>query len=128
MEELTDQGGPARAALAAWQFGDVSALLELLDPDVELLWWTPGQWDCHGRQQVTELLTERGSAGPPAEVDLTYPTPSTVLVERCQVVLEGPEAGFRPATLVRLRKGLVVQMRHYRSGEDAVAALAISAN
>ena len=29
----------ARAGLQAWQEGDLSALEELLDPDVELFWW-----------------------------------------------------------------------------------------
>jgi hypothetical protein len=36
----------ARAGLEAWQQGDVSALEPLLDPEVELLWWEPGEWDC----------------------------------------------------------------------------------
>jgi hypothetical protein len=36
----------ARAGLQGWQDGDLTALEELLDPNVELLWWEPGEWDC----------------------------------------------------------------------------------
>ena len=36
-------------------------------------------------------------------------------------VLDGPEAGFRPATVVRFRKGRVIQMQQYRSRQDALA-------
>ena len=111
----------ARRGLAAWQRGDVGALADLLDPDVELLWWTPGSWDCHGRDQVVALLTTRVRADPPAEVDITDVDDTTLLVERRETVPSGPEAGLRPATLVRFRDGLVVRMQQYRSREDALA-------
>ncbi|MGZ4427920.1 MAG: nuclear transport factor 2 family protein [Nocardioidaceae bacterium] len=111
----------ARHGLAAWQRGDVAALADLLDPDVDLLWWTPGTWDCHGRDEVVALLTARVRSDPPAEVDITDVDDSMLLVERREPVLSGPEAALRPATLVRLRDGLVVRMQQYRSREDALA-------
>ncbi len=121
MDEPTDQMERARRGLAAWQRGDVDALADLLDPDVELLWWTPGDWDCHGKDQVVALLTERLNAEDPAEVEIEDIDGSTVLVERRYTVLDGPEAGFRPATVVRFRKGRVIQMQQYRSRQDALA-------
>jgi ketosteroid isomerase-like protein len=121
MDEHIDTMEHALAGLAAWQRGDVAALADILDPDVELLWWTPGDWDCHGKDQAIALLTERVNTQPPAEVDIEEIDESTVLVERRHVVLDGPEAGFRPATLVRFREGLVVRMQQYRSRHDAVA-------
>jgi ketosteroid isomerase-like protein len=116
--DLLDQ---ARIGLAAWQRGGVSVLAELLDPDVALLWWTPGDWDCDGKADVVALLTERSSAEAPSEVEITRTDKSTLLVERRDTVPDGPEAGFRPATVVRFREGRVVQMRQYRSREDALA-------
>lgn len=98
--------------------------MELLDPDVALLWWTPGDWDCHGKAHVPALLTDRAAAGPPAEVDLTGLDASTILVQRRRAVFDGPEAGLQAATLIRLRNGLVVQMVQYRSREGALASFA----
>ncbi len=40
MDEHIDTMEHARAGLAAWQRGDVGALADILDPDVELLWWS----------------------------------------------------------------------------------------
>jgi hypothetical protein len=53
----------ARAGLLAWQAGDVQALEPLLDPEVELTWWEPGEWDCRGREAVLALLRDRVSEG-----------------------------------------------------------------
>jgi ketosteroid isomerase-like protein len=111
----------ARSGLQAWLRGDVQALAELLDPAVELLWWGPGEWQCRGKGQVVALLTERASEGPLAEVDIVDVDDSTLLVERRETVLDGPEAGYRPATLVQFRDGRVVRMQQCRSREDALA-------
>jgi ketosteroid isomerase-like protein len=121
MEEHADPMRQARCGLVAWQRGDLTALAELLDPDVELMWWTPGDWDCHGKAEVLALLTERVNAAPPAEVDINVVDESRVLVERRHAALDGPEAGLRPATRVRFRAGRVVQMQQYRSRDDALA-------
>ena len=120
MTQNPDQAAAVRRGLEAWQHGDVAALAEVLHPDVELLWWTPGEWDCHGKRQVVALLSERARSSEPAAVDLTDVDDSTVLVERGDAVADGPQAAFRPATLVRFRDGLVVHMQQYRSREDAV--------
>ena len=66
--ELLDK---ARTGLEAWLRGDVDALAPLLDPEVELLWWESGEWDCHGRDEVLSLLRQRKSEGAgAAEVEL----------------------------------------------------------
>lgn len=110
----------ARSGLEAWQRGDVQELADLLDPEVELLWWEPGDWDCHGKTQVVALLTERTAQGSPAPVDIVDVDDSTLLVSRRETVVDGPEAGFRPATLVEFRDGKVVRMQQYRSREEAL--------
>ncbi len=114
--------GRARDALAAWHRGDVAPLEPLLDPEVELLWWEPGAWDCHGREAVLALLKERVRRGAgEAEVDLIE-TDDAIVVSRREMVTEGPEANTRPATLVTFREGKVVSLRQFRSRDEALAA------
>jgi ketosteroid isomerase-like protein len=113
----------ARDALAAWQAGDLSALEPLLAPDAELLWWEPGDWDCHGRETVLDTLRDRARRGAgKARVDLIEAGDSLVVARR-GMVRQGPEAGTRPATLVTFSKGRVVSMRQFRSREEALAAV-----
>lgn len=86
----------ARPALEPWQRGDVEALAVLLDPEVEMRWWEPGECDRHGREAVMALLRRRTA--------------------------EGPAAGLRPATLITFRDGPAVSMRQFRSRREAPAA------
>ncbi len=53
----TDVMARARAGLEAWQQGDVAAL----EPQVELVWWARGEWDCHGRDAVLACLRGRAA-------------------------------------------------------------------
>ena len=113
----------ARVGLEAWQRGDVDALEPLLDPSVELTWWEPGEWDCHGRDEVLALLRERAEEGAMrAEVELVDAGEDALVVARRATVQDGPEAGFRPATLITFRDGRVVSMRQFRHREEALAA------
>jgi ketosteroid isomerase-like protein len=113
----------ARAGLEAWQRGDASALEPLLDPDAELLWWKPGDWDCHGRDAVVSLLRERASRrAHRAAVELIEAGDQVLVVSRVEVVRKGSEAGRRPATVVSFRNDKIVTMRQFRSLEEALAA------
>ncbi len=119
--ELVDR---ARAALAGWQRGDLTALEPLLDPGVELLWWQPGDWDCHGREAVLALLRERTRRGSGrAEIELIEVGDDALVVSRKRTMRSGPEAGMRPATVVIFRDGKVVSMRQFRSREEALTAI-----
>ena len=112
----------ARGALAAWQAGDIAALEPLLAPEVELLWWEPGDWDCHGREAVLALLRDRARRhSGRASADLIE-AGDALVVARSGTVSEGPEAGTQPATLVTFREGKVVRMRQLGSREEALAA------
>jgi ketosteroid isomerase-like protein len=115
----------ARAALTGWQQGDLTALEPLLDPDVELLWWEPGDWDCHGREAVLAVLRDRRSRGSGrAAVDLIEVGDDTLVVARKRTARSGPAAGMKPATLVTFREDNVVSMRQFRSRAEALAAAA----
>jgi ketosteroid isomerase-like protein len=41
----------------------VDAVVDLLDPKVEWLAATPGQWDCHDREQVLEIFRRQYDQG-----------------------------------------------------------------
>jgi ketosteroid isomerase-like protein len=113
----------ARGGLEAWQRGDLEALAPLLHPEVELAWWEPGEWDCHGREAVLSLLRKRASEGAgAAEVELIEAGKDAIISSRTETVFDGPAAGLRPATLIVFRDGLVIEMRQFRSREEALAA------
>ncbi|HEX3737910.1 MAG TPA: nuclear transport factor 2 family protein [Solirubrobacterales bacterium] len=113
----------ARPALEAWQRGDVEALAGLLDPEVELTWWEPGDWDCHGREKVLALLRGRAAEGlGTAAIELIDAGEDAIVASRTETVAEGPAAGLQPATLIAFRDGLAISMRQFRSREEALAA------
>jgi len=113
----------ARLGLEAWQQGDVSALEPLLDPDVELLWWQAGDWDCHGREAVMDLLRKRAQSGARnATAELIEAAEQVLVVFRIEPEPEGPQVGLKPATVVTFRNDRVVSMRLFRSLDEALAA------
>jgi ketosteroid isomerase-like protein len=118
--ELLDR---ARSGLAAWQRGDVEALEPWLDPDVELTWWEPGDWDCYGRDAVMALLRERASQGATgSDFELIDAGDDAIVVSRLTTVHDGPQAGTRPATLVTFRNAKVITMRQFPDREQALEA------
>ena len=87
-----------RAGMQAWQDGDLSALEELLDPDVELSWWEPGDWDCHSRDEVLRLLGRRREEGVPrGDVELIDAGDDTLIsVSKHHPGRGGPDWPERP--------------------------------
>ena len=111
----------ARIGLQSWQDGDLSALEELLDPDVELLWWEPGDWDCHSREDVLRVLAQRRSeVANRAEVEL-IDAGENVLVSVSHTA-DRPDWPDEPATVIRFRDGKAIEMRQFKSREEALAA------
>lgn len=122
MSVATDLGNKIRAAITAWQLGDVSALEPLLDPDVELLWWEPGGWDCHGRAAILSLLRQRVAEGRGrGQVDIVQLHDDSLVVSQPRTDADGSgEVGA--ATVVTFRGDLVTRMRHFRTREEAITA------
>ena len=50
-----------RSSFDAFLRGDWHALNAVMDPDVEWLWYEPGDWDCHDRRKVLATLFERSA-------------------------------------------------------------------
>lgn len=117
----------ARGGLQAWQDGDLSALKELLDPDVELFWWEPGDWDCHSRDEVLRLLRTRQQEGiPRGEVELIDVGEDTLISVSKRHPDRDPGWPEEAATVITFRGGRAVRMQQYRSREDALSAVGAS--
>jgi len=116
--ELMEKAG---AGLQDWQDGDLTALEELLDPNVELLWWEPGEWDCHSRDDVLCLLAQRRREGVNrAKVEL-IDAGEDVLVSVSHTV-DRPDWPDEPTTVIRFRDGKAIEMRQFKSREEALTA------
>ncbi len=74
-----------RQAYQAYTRGDLSGLLELVDPDLEWTYLNPAFADpepdtCHGRDQLRVALQRQVSQGLPAELEEVEARGDTVLV------------------------------------------------
>jgi ketosteroid isomerase-like protein len=103
-----------RAALEAWLKGDVCVLESILDEDVELLWWMPGN-ECRGRHAVVSLLKNRTGQSL-GDMELLDAGDDALVVARA------PVDGDRPATLITFRDGKIVKMHQFRTQEEALHA------
>ena len=114
----------ARVGLQAWQDGDLSALEELLDPDVELFWWKPGDWDCHSRDDVLRLLQARTEEGVSrSEVELIDAGDDTLISVSRRSLDRDPDWPEESATVITFRGGRAVRMQQYRSRAAALSAV-----
>ena len=61
----------AREGMEAWRRGDFETIERMLDPNVEWRWFEPGDWDCHNREDVMQVLRQRFEQGF-AKGDVTF--------------------------------------------------------
>ena len=116
----------AKEGLAAWRSGDFETLERLLDPAVEWHWFEPGEWDCHGRDEVLRTLRERYSQGFAAgSLEFRDVSDDAVIVVSHPSEIGGAEWPPETATVMRFRGGNVVSMQDYRNEHEALAAVAV---
>ena len=113
--ELIDK---VRAALEGWLRDDTGPLEKLLHPDVELVWWKPGEWDISGKKQILTLLNQRAAQRPYVSIDVAEAGEGALIVTRVAPAREG----VLPATLITFKDGLIVKMHQFRSAEEALRA------
>jgi len=114
----------ARQGLDAWRRGDLETLERILDPAVEWRWFEPGEWDCHGRDDVMQTLRERYEQGfAKGELEFRQGGEDAVVVVSHPSAIGGSEWPEETATLMRFREGKVVSMQDYRTEAEALAAL-----
>jgi uncharacterized protein len=111
-----------RSSFDAFLRGDWDALAQVMDPQVQWLWYEPGDWDCHDRRKVLETLFE-----PQREGVVTGLNNVVAVDERVFVEVTGPRLeewgvpGGQACMVVTVRDGRIVRMQDYR---DRAAALA----
>ncbi len=109
---------PIRAGLRAWADGDLTALAEVLDPQVELRGFGPRQWDCIGRDQVLDLLAQH-PVGRDLPMDVQRIDEHTFVTSA--VAQQGATPPFPIAIRITVSAGRVITIQHYRSAAGAMA-------
>jgi ketosteroid isomerase-like protein len=114
----------AREGLEAWRKGDFETVEEILDPNVEWHATEPGEWDCHGRDDVMQTLRERHEQGfGRGNLQFREGGEHAVIVVAHPSEIGGPDWPSETATVMRFRNERVVSMQDYRTEAEAVAAV-----
>ena len=116
-----------RKAYEAYGRGDVTALLELVHPDLEWTYLDPSSADpqpqvCHGRDQLARALGRQAGRGVNSELEEIVACGDKVMV-----AVHTPGAGQHRAwqgndrnyLVLTLRQGQVVAMRAFRDPGEA---------
>ena len=111
-----------RSSFDAFLRGDWDTLGQVMDPGVQWLWYEPGEWDCHGREQVLATLFDRRRDGVVTGLNAVVAVDERVFVEVTGPRLTGSGLpGGYACMVVTVRDGRIVRMQDY---PDRAAALA----
>jgi len=114
----------AKTGLQAWRQGDFDVIEGLLDPAVEWHGFEPGELDCHGREEVMDVVRERHAQGFPAgELKFIDGVGDTMIVVAHPSEIGGPDWPAETATVFTFRAGKVTKMQDYRTKAEAVASI-----
>ena len=111
-----------RSSFDAFLRGDWEALARVMDPEVQWLWYEPGDWDCHDRKKVLATLFERQREGVVTGLNAVVAVDERVFVE-----ITGPRLterglpGGRACMVVTIHDGRIVRMQDYPSRAAALA-------
>jgi ketosteroid isomerase-like protein len=115
----------ARRGFEAALRGDLDAIREFLDPEVQ---WHGGDPSapgaCHNREQALEFMRQARSRRRVGELVEVVDAGDKVVVIMRPPSDEGEQAALS-ANLTTFRDGKVIEMVHYPSPEDALAAAGI---
>ena len=113
----------ARDVLRAWQAGDLSPLKDLLDPDVDLIWWEASWWDCHSRDDVMRLLERLKQSGfGGAEIELIDAGDDVLVTVSHPRRHRGEGWPEDAATVITFRDGKAIHLWQFRTPDQALAA------
>ena len=113
----------ARAVLQAAQAGDLSPLRELLDPEVDLIWWEASRWDCHNRDDVMRLLERLQRSGfGGTEVELIDAGDDVLVTVSQPGAQRGEGWPEETATVITFRDGKATHLWQFKTSAQALAA------
>lgn len=97
------------------------AIMEWLDPDVEMLGPSPSPWDCHGRDAVVRFLWEFEPGGTAVEVTEASDIGNHVLLGLRR--RHGPREIRDSFSIVSFRDGRVFRIQGYPTRDEALEAI-----
>ena len=116
-----------RSSFDAFLRGDWDALAQVMDPQVQWLWYEPGEWDCHDRRKVLATLFERQREGVVTALDNVVAVDERVFVEVSGPRLtEWGQPGGQACMVVTVRVGLIVRMQDYPNRAAALAGAGLA--
>ncbi len=115
----------AKRGFAAWREGDFDTVESIMHPNVQWHWYESGEWDCHSREDVMQVVRERYDQGfARGEVEFIDGAPDVVIVVAHPREIGGADWPEETATALTFRDGKVADTQDYRTKEDALATLA----
>ena len=119
-----------RRAYLAYADGDLAAMLELVDPDLEWTFLDPAFVDpeprvCHGRHELEHALRRQAGLGLRSELEEVVAEGDRVLVVLRTSGVEAVRADRRNRTIdvVTVRDDRVIAIRACRNRDEALALL-----
>ena len=113
----------ARDVLRAWQAGDLSPMKDLLDPEVDLIWWEASWWDCHSRDDVMRLLERLKQSGfGGAEIELIDAGDDVLVTVSHPRLHRGEGWPEEAATVITFRDGKAIHLWQFKTPDQALAA------
>jgi ketosteroid isomerase-like protein len=113
----------AREGLEAWRSGDFKSIQRMLDPNVEWRATEPGEWDCHGRDDVIQTIRERYEQGfARGDLQLRDGGADAVIVVAHPSEIGGPDWPDETVTVMKFQGDRVVSMQDYATEAQALAA------
>jgi uncharacterized protein len=111
-----------RSSFDAFLRGDWNALAEVMAPDVQWLWYEPGDRDCHDRRKVLSTLFERQREGVVTALEDVVAVDERVFVEVTGPrLVESGLPGGHACMVVTVRDGRIVRMQDYPNRAAALA-------
>jgi ketosteroid isomerase-like protein len=113
--------------------GDLAAILDLVDPDLEWTYLDPAEADpapqvCHGRHELEHALERRRRQGLPSQLEEVIGRGDQVIVVTRTPGLDAVrarQAGDRNVDVLTVRAGRVVALRSYRNRDEALTLAGI---
>ena len=122
-----------RKAYEAYARGDLTIMLEMVDPDLEWTYLDPSFEDpepqvCHGRHELEAALERRSASGLTSELEEVLSHGDRVMaVVRTPGIdaFRARQSGDRNYTVFTVREGRIVALRDCRDREEALAVAGI---